>query len=73
MSDIHQSTEGGPECRRWMVQVQHKYLPAGAGWSNLPSMYIDPFSDLAWAYRLHYELAFQTHLRRARFSDSVFR
>jgi REP element-mobilizing transposase RayT len=54
-----------------MLQIQHTCLPARTRWSNLASMHLDLFSDLAWAYRLHYDLAFQTHLRRARFSDPV--
>ncbi|MGH9764349.1 MAG: transposase, partial [Blastocatellia bacterium] len=32
-------------------------------------MYLEPLSDLSWAYRLHYDLAFQTHWRRPHFAD----
>ena len=32
-------------------------------------MYLEPLSDLSWAYRLHYDIAFQTHWRRPHFAD----
>jgi putative transposase len=46
-------------------------LPSRAAWSNLAVMYLEPFSGLSWAYRLHYDLAFQTHWRRPDFQGRV--
>jgi REP element-mobilizing transposase RayT len=35
------------------------------------SMYLTPFTSLAWAYQLHYYLCFRTHRRRSLFASKA--
>jgi len=62
----------GVKCRRERADefkpcLQEGHLLTGFFSSNPPAMHLEPLSELSWAYRLHYDLAFQTHWRRRHF------
>ena len=63
--------------------LQNRGIPPNGSWGivqilpcivkrpsiTLRSMYLTPFTSLAWAYQLHYYLCFRTHRRRQLFTS----
>ncbi len=52
-----------------MVQIQPCIVKDSS--HILPSMYLPPFTSLAWAYQLHYYLCYRTHRRRSLFASKA--